>query len=130
MKGRQKIRVLAAVVARNGKFLVCRRPFNKRYGGLWEFPGGKVEVGESDYDAIRRELDEELGLALQSTDRPLFEAEDVGSDFLIVFVPATATGEPQCREHIETLWADVNQIATLPLAPSDELFVSYLQQRF
>jgi 8-oxo-dGTP diphosphatase len=41
------VRVLAAVIERDGKYLICRRPQHKRHGGLWEFPGGKFEAGET-----------------------------------------------------------------------------------
>src|SRR5688500_16930335 len=54
--------VLAAVIGRNGRWLICERPLTKRHGGLWEFPGGKLEVGESLADAARREVAEELGV--------------------------------------------------------------------
>ena len=47
MKEKDKIPVLAAVVGQEGKMLICQRPRDKRHGGLWEFPGGKIEEGES-----------------------------------------------------------------------------------
>jgi hypothetical protein len=47
------IRVLASVIERDQRLLVCRRPLHKRHGGLWEFPGGKVREGESDLEAVR-----------------------------------------------------------------------------
>ncbi len=47
-----KVRVVAAVIEKDGKVLVCQRPTHKRHGGLWEFPGGKVERGESDFEAV------------------------------------------------------------------------------
>ena len=56
------IRVLASVIQRHDRFLVCRRPLHKRHGGLWEFPGGKVKDGETDLEVARRELAEELGV--------------------------------------------------------------------
>jgi 8-oxo-dGTP pyrophosphatase MutT (NUDIX family) len=48
--------VVAAVIERDGRLLVCQRPAHKRHGGLWEFPGGKCDPGESDAEAARREL--------------------------------------------------------------------------
>ena len=49
-------RVVASVIEVDGKLLVCQRPAHKRHGGLWEFPGGKIEPGESDFEAVEREL--------------------------------------------------------------------------
>ena len=56
------VRVIAAVIQRGDQRLICQRPPHKRHGGLWEFPGGKVEPNESDESAARRELAEELGV--------------------------------------------------------------------
>jgi mutator protein MutT len=66
------IPVLAAVIRRDGRLLVARRPAHKRHGGLWEFPGGKVEEGESWADAAARERKEELGVDVARTGEPLF----------------------------------------------------------
>ncbi|MFH1680654.1 MAG: (deoxy)nucleoside triphosphate pyrophosphohydrolase [Candidatus Eisenbacteria bacterium] len=56
------VRVVAGVAYREGRFLAALRPEGKPYAGRWEFPGGKVEAGETDVDALRRELREELGV--------------------------------------------------------------------
>ena len=58
------MRVVAAVIRDNGEFLVCRRGANKELAGKWEFPGGKVEVEESDQAALVREIHEELRVAI------------------------------------------------------------------
>src|SRR5258708_6415849 len=55
-----RIHVVAAIIERDGRFLLCRRNPLKRHGGLWEFPGGKLESGENHCDAAKRELYEEL----------------------------------------------------------------------
>ena len=116
-------RVLAAVVANEGRFLVCQRPLHKRHGGLWEFPGGKLESGESDLDAIRRELAEELAIRVTSLGTELFSVEDPGSEFVIIFVLATVEGQPDRREHIDLRWCTPSELGDLPLAPSDRRFV-------
>ena len=118
-----QIRVVAAVLRRDGRLLACRRPEHKRHGGLWEFPGGKVEPGEDDFAATRRELREELGLEVESIGAPECEFGDPGSPYLIVFVPVAATGEPVCHEHTAVFWGTPAELACLPLAPSDRRYV-------
>ena len=120
-----RIRVVAAVVERDGKLLVCQRPSHKRHGGLWEFPGGKVEPAESDLAAVRRELREELDVDVVSVEPPVFQADDEGSAFSIVFVPAVITGEPRALEHERVTWADLERLLDYPLAPSDRRFVEH-----
>lgn len=118
------IRVVAAVAERNNQVLVAQRPREKRHGGMWEFPGGKVEADETDLDALKRELSEELGLTVRSAQPAIAAFQDPGSHFLIVFVPVTVEGEPECREHIAIRWATWLELESLPLAPTDERFVA------
>jgi 8-oxo-dGTP diphosphatase len=120
------VRVVAAVVTRGQNLFVCQRPLHKRHGGLWEFPGGKCEPGESDADALRRELLEELGVDVLHVGMEQFSVHDDGSQFLIVFVPTAISGEPTRHEHIALRWGTPRELADLPLAPSDRRFVEYL----
>jgi mutator protein MutT len=62
-------RVAVGVIQRNGKVLICQRKKNSRYGLKWEFPGGKLEPGESILDCLRRELREELSIEVETYDR-------------------------------------------------------------
>jgi 8-oxo-dGTP diphosphatase len=103
--------------------LVCRRPLHKRHGGLWEFPGGKCEYGESDSDAIARELREELSVSVTSVGPALESIADPLSEFIIVFVPVCIEGEPECLEHAEIRWVAVGELSNITLAPSDRAFV-------
>lgn len=119
------IRVIAAVVSRRDTLLVCQRPFGKRHGGLWEFPGGKCEPGESDIAAVRRELREELGVEVVSVGDEEFAAHDPGSPYLIVFAPVIIIGEPTCYEHIGLKWEPPTNLALLPLAPSDRRYLEF-----
>lgn len=120
------VRVIAAVVARGDRLLVCQRPPHKRHGGLWEFPGGKCDHGESDADAARRELYEELGVVALSVGAELVAFHDAGSPFLIAFVPVVIEGEPVCHEHTALTWGTPAELAMLDLAPSDRRFVDTL----
>lgn len=128
-KPNDTIRVLAAVVRRGDEYLVCRRPLHKRHGGLWEFPGGKCEVGETDEDAARRELAEELGVEVECVGPQLFAVRDPSSPFLIAFVPVVILGEPACLEHTALRWGTPESLIELELAPSDRRFVRFLLKR-
>ena len=119
--------VLAAVVQRREKYLICQRPAHKRHGGLWEFPGGKLESGETNLDAARRELAEELGVKTLAVGSSLFSIADPGSEFMIDFVPTVIDGEPQCLEHLDMKWMSLEELALLQLAPSDRRFVEFLR---
>jgi len=120
------VRVLAAVVERDGRYLICQRPPHKRHGGLWEFPGGKLEAGESDAEAAQRELHEELGVTVEAVGGERFAVHDEGSPFWIAFVPVRFAGEPTCLEHSALAWASVAELSQYPLAPSDRRFAEWL----
>ena len=117
------IRVLAAVIQQNDRFLVCQRPFHKRHGGLWEFPGGKVKDGETDLAAARRELQEELGVHVTEVGPVERSVKDPGSEFVIEFLPVNIQGEPQCLEHEALVWTREGDLLDLDLAPSDRRYV-------
>jgi 8-oxo-dGTP diphosphatase len=119
-------RVVAAVIHRSGTWLVCQRATEKRYGGLWEFPGGKVEPGEDDAAALRRELAEELAVTVRRIGQPLLVVHDPGSMYVIIFTEVEIEGIPIPCEHVELRWASLVEIQGLPLAPSDRLFVKML----
>jgi 8-oxo-dGTP diphosphatase len=104
---------------------VCKRPMHKRHGGLWEFPGGKVEPQEDDFAAMRRELREELNVIAASVGREHFTIADEGSNFIIAFVPTIVSGEPQAREHDMLAWVRLDDLLNYDLAPSDRAYVEF-----
>ena len=116
--------VVAAIVKRADRYLVGLRPAGERHEGLWEFPGGKVRPGESFLDALDRELQEELGVAVSEIAEPLFSALDSDSAFVIHFVPTTIVGDPRCIEHPEIRWVRESEFTELQLAPPDTRFVA------
>jgi 8-oxo-dGTP diphosphatase len=121
--------VLAAVVQREDRYLICQRPAHKRHGGLWEFPGGKLEPGETHEHAARRELAEELGVDVHTVGEMLFSIADPGSQFVIEFAPVTIEGEPRCLEHSALKWLTLDELPKLELAPSDRRFVEFLRSQ-
>ncbi len=120
------VRVIACVVSRQDQLLVCQRPLSKRHGGLWEFPGGKVESGESDEATARRELLEELGVEMVASRGSEFSIQDPDSPFEIVFLAVSIHGEPRCHEHTGLRWGTPAQLLSLPMAPSDRCFLDHL----
>lgn len=108
------IHVAAAVILNpQGQILLARRPDDKHQGGLWEFPGGKVEPGEPVLDALARELDEELGIQLTAA-RPLIQIPHHYPDksvLLDVYEVGAFDGQPYGREGQPVEWVDCSALA-------------------
>lgn len=126
MSGRARIRVVAAVVRREERYLLGRRPPAKRHGGLWEFPGGKLDPGESVSDAAARELHEELELRVVSVGAHLASFQDGDSPFVIEFHEVSVEGDPAAHEHDEVGWFRTEELETMSLAPADRAFAARL----
>lgn len=119
------IRVVASVIERGNRMLVCKRPAHKRHGGLWEFPGGKVNSGETHFEAVERELQEELHVRVKEVGAVEFAIMDPDSEFLIEFLTVDIEGEPLCIEHEALAWATDEELRSYALAPSDFQFALY-----
>jgi 8-oxo-dGTP pyrophosphatase MutT (NUDIX family) len=84
------------------------------------------EAGETDAQAITRELAEELGVEVTAVGGALFSASDPDSPFVIAFLPVDVRGEPLCIEHAALAWASRHEMTAYELAPSDARFVNFL----
>jgi 8-oxo-dGTP diphosphatase len=115
--------VVCAIIRRENTFLLARRPEGKRLGGFWEFPGGKIEPGESAEAALHRELAEELGctVVITHTLSPVEHVYEWGGIRLMPFVCELAadSAEPVAHEHSALTWVPLNEIAGYELAPAD-----------
>ena len=118
--------VIAAVIERNGRYLLCQRPTHKDQGALWEFPGGKVETGETLFDAAKRELHEELGVKVKAVGDVRLKIKDPESGFVVNFVDVEVDGDPRLLEHMALNWITTEALLDLPLAPSDRKFAEHL----
>ncbi len=116
------LRAIAAVVQREDRVLLCRRPERKRHGDKWEFPGGKTRPGESILAALQRELNEELGVQVRSVAGGQISLPDPGSNYTVEFVPTEIMGDPQPLEHTEIEWVPIDEIDDYELAPADRIF--------
>jgi mutator protein MutT len=118
--------VVAAVIQRGDRFLICRRPEGKNHGGLWEFPGGKVDAGESVVEAVRRELQEELAVEATHVGSILFSVHDQKSGFEIQFMATAVAGDPVALEHTHIAWSSRSELLSYSLAPSDRAFATFI----
>jgi 8-oxo-dGTP diphosphatase len=124
------VRVAAAVVLRaDGAVLLAQRPAGKVYAGYWEFPGGKLEPGESAGDALARELDEELGLRVRCaapwlTQSFVYPHATVEIEFFRVFA---WEGEPVGRDGQAFAWQHPDAIGVAPLLPANTRVMAALQ---
>ncbi|WP_456372837.1 Nudix family hydrolase [Thiolapillus sp.] len=118
----QFVHVAAGVLRRaDGKVLVARRDHNAHQGGLWEFPGGKLETDESVPDALSRELKEELGIQVLEA-RPLISVAHVYTDrkvLLDTWLVSRWQGQAQGREGQPLSWLDPRELDDLPMPPAD-----------
>ena len=120
-----KILLVAAValVDADGRVLLTKRPMDKPLGGLWEFPGGKVEAGETPELALIRELKEELGIDTWSSClAPLTFASHSYNDFHLLmplFACRRWDGIPVPREGQTLAWVRPNQMRDYPMPPAD-----------
>ncbi|WP_087003492.1 (deoxy)nucleoside triphosphate pyrophosphohydrolase [Brevibacterium yomogidense] len=118
---KKRIVVVGAVLVRNGDVLCAQRSQDMTLPGMWEFPGGKLELGESAQQALVRELDEELAIEAEIGER-VDETEyeyDFGVVNLTTYWGNIISGEPQAREHAELRWLPIAELAQLDWAPAD-----------
>jgi 8-oxo-dGTP diphosphatase len=120
--------VVAAVIERDGRLLVGQRPAHKQHGGLWEFPGGKVEPGETPAAALARELHEELGLTDVEVGPELHRHTDPARPLTLLFLRVATAGDPAPLEHSALAWIDPTAPLSLPLAPADQAFVESVRR--
>ena len=121
------VEVVAALVWRDGKILICRRPADKARALLWEFPGGKVEAGETKQQALVRECREEL--AFEVVPGSVFcEVTHTYPDITIhlTLFNCTAKGEPQRLEHAELSWVQPQDVTAYDFCPADKVIVEKL----
>ena len=130
--GRPLVLVAAvALVDTDGRILVTRRPEGKAMAGLWEFPGGKIENGETPEAALRRELHEELGITTwESCLAPLTFASHAYDDFHLLmplYVCRKWQGVPAPREGQALRWVWPRDLATLAMPPADRPLIPHLR---
>jgi len=118
--------VVAALILRDGKVLVCQRTRHQTMPLKWEFPGGKIEDGEQPRDALRRELDEELGIEAEVGEevaRIRHEYKNGGSVELRFYAVRKYKGELENRIFRDVQWAERSQLPGYDFLEADETLV-------
>ena len=119
--------MVGAALLRDGRVLASRRTEPPRLAGLWEFPGGKVEDGESDADALARELREELRVEVEVGARLGDDLPLGPTGVLRVYVCRLVRGEPALVDHDEHRWLGAADLLDVPWIPADLPLVEQLR---
>ncbi|MCP4234776.1 MAG: 8-oxo-dGTP diphosphatase MutT [Pseudomonadota bacterium] len=123
------VEVAVGVVIRGHQTFVCLRSNDKHQGGKWEFPGGKVEAGESPEQALHRELKEEIAIQITHTDPLITIAHDYGDKQvkLIVFIVDGFKGEPVGNEGQPGKWLSIDTLDASAFPAANVAIIEALQ---
>jgi 8-oxo-dGTP diphosphatase len=125
--------VVAALIEADGKLLVCQRRRTDSFGLMWEFPGGKLEPGETPAEALARELQEELGVEAQigpEIFRTRHQYSELGEAIDLIFFSATVAPADIRNQAFETMeWRQPQTLHELNFLPADREFVAMLSRK-
>ncbi|MCI8348536.1 MAG: (deoxy)nucleoside triphosphate pyrophosphohydrolase [Firmicutes bacterium] len=124
------VKVVAALIWKEDRFMICQRPAHKARGLLWEFVGGKVEQGETDEEALIRECKEELDIEIGTKDifmSLVHKYPDMEIN-LILFNAYIKRGEPKLLEHKDIKWITTDEIPEYDFCPADEEILKKLMK--
>ncbi len=120
-----------ALIDVDGRVLIAKRPAGKSLAGLWEFPGGKVEPGETPEACLIRELDEELGIKVTNACLAPFVFASHAYEAMHLLMPLYLCrrweGFVTAREHEALAWVKPNKLADYPMPPADAPLVAWLR---
>ena len=124
--------VAAALLRNDGRILLQKRPDGRSMAGLWEFPGGKLEEGETPESALVRELSEELAITIDRANLlPACFASAAVDDrplLLMLYICTVWEGQPVAVESPELGWFSINEMAGLPMPPADIPLIALLKK--
>ncbi len=122
------INVVAAIIVNNGKILITKRSNKMKLGGMWEFPGGKIEPDENEKQCIIREIKEELFLDI-SVSRHFLNSQhkyEFGNVNLSSYICKIENGNIKLTEHENYNWVSIDELINFNFVPADECIVKKL----
>ena len=124
----KKIEVVAAIIQREGAYFATQRGYGE-FEGMWEFPGGKIEPGESRESALKREIQEELGIDININKFLCTTDYDYPSFHLTMhcYLCGIETGEIELREHKSARWLTTETLVSVEWLPADKEIVDKLK---
>ena len=128
----KRIDVVGAVIVRDGLVLCAQRGSSGALPGMWEFPGGKIEIGESPREALEREIVEELECRVRVGEQVASTSHeyDFGVVTLTTFYCELIDGEPKLSEHEDVAWLVPTDLHQLDWAPADIPAVELIEREF
>ena len=123
----KKIEVVAAILHRNETYFATQRGYGE-FEGMWEFPGGKIELGESPKVALKREIQEELGVDITIEELLCTTEYDYPSFHLTMhcYLCSVASGEIELREHKSACWLTTETLDSVAWLPADQEVIEKL----
>lgn len=124
------LQVTAGLIRNNGKILITQRPLNKIFGGLWEFPGGKQQDGETLEQCLAREIAEELNIEIQIGEKlmSVLHSDDSLQISLHVFLCDFRSGELERREVRDWRWIEFSELDNYALTKPDQQVIERLKK--
>ena len=128
MSKKRRINAAIAIIEHNGQILICQRHQRDSFGGLWEFPGGKREAGESWEACVRREIHEEVGVTIRDLTTFGWMRHEFPDGVVTfkVFRCALAEGEPQALDAQEVRWIHPTELPHYQFPPANQELLARL----
>lgn len=126
----KQIEVVAAIIHHDGAYFATQRGYGE-FEGIWEFPGGKIEPGESQETALKREIQEELGVDITIGELLCTTEYDYPTFHLTMhcYLCSVASGEIELREHKSAQWLTAETLDSVEWLPADEKIIVMLQAK-
>ena len=126
------VNVAVGVIKKNNAIFICKRANDQHQGGLWEFPGGKVEANESVFAALKRELTEEVGITIHSSSQLMVIEHDYGDKCvkLDIHVVSNFSGEAHGAEGQPSEWVNISELTHYDFPAANAEIIEKLQSRY